>query len=239
MKLLSGFWPLYLALVSLVWCVMPAYADDSDALDRDLAEQWSTRDIPAQSGTPVFSAANRFELGLSLGYLATDDYYNYVPIELNVHYRFDDYWGLLLRSSLLMINGTTTLADFMSKHQSAIDAKLLGDEQIVDFALAGTFHPVYGKWTLETTGLGHFDWGIYAGIGVVVSKSADKARVKRETAAHAEGVFGTDFHFFVLDWLAVRLDASLRFYHAPTQWVVPCSITAGVSFFLPRLNGGE
>ncbi len=213
----------------------PAFADDSDALDRDLAEQWSTRDIPAQTGNRVFTSAGRFELGLNIGYLATDDYYNYVPIELNLHYRFTEYWGLMLRSSLLMINGTTTLADFLDHHQTTISAKMLGDEQIVDFSLTGTFHPVYGKWTAETTNLGRFDWGIYAGIGLVVSKSANKSRTKRETMTHAEGIFGTDFHFFVLSWLAVRLDASLRFYHAPTQWVVPCTITAGVSFFMPSL----
>ena len=215
---------------------MPAFADDTDALDRDLAEQWSTRDIPAQTGNQVFTSAGRFELGLNLGYLATDDYYNYVPVELNVHYRFTEYWGLMLRSSLLMIHGTTTLSDFLDTHQTTIDPKMLGDEQIVDFSLTGTFHPVYGKWTAETMNLGRFDWGIYAGIGLVVSKSANKSRTKRETMAHAEGVFGTDFHFFVLNWLAIRLDASLRFSHAPTQWVVPCTITAGVSFFMPSLT---
>ena len=224
-------------LTALFVCGYPltVFADDSDALDRDLAEQWSTHDIPAQTGNQVFTAAGRFELGFSIGYLATDDYYNYVPIELNIHYRFDEYWGLMLRSTLLMVHGTTTLADFVDSHQSTIKAKMLGDEQIVDFSLTGTFHPVYGKWTAETANLGRFDWGIYAGIGLVLSYSADKSYQKREIQPHAEGIFGTDMHFFVLKWLAIRLDASLRFYHAPTQWVVPCSITAGLSFFMPSL----
>ena len=213
-----------------------ASAQDSDALDRDLEEQWTTRDLSARTGSQLYTTAHRFELAVNLGYLATDEYYNYVPIVFDVHYKFTENWGLMLKSSILSIHTDTALSEFMSKHQSAIDVKYLGDEQIVDFSLTATFHPVYGKWTVETTNLGYFDWGIFAGIGVVVAKTPDKLRTTRDTAAHAEGVFGTDFHFFFLDWLALKLEASLRFYHTPNQWLVPCTFTAGVSFFLPEIE---
>ena len=52
---------LHIILMTLVTCfgiafgfATDALADDSQALDQDLAEQWATRDIPAQTGTPVF-----------------------------------------------------------------------------------------------------------------------------------------------------------------------------------------
>jgi len=225
-----------LVVLSLCWIPVQACAQDSDALDRDLEEQWTTRDLPAQTGDKVFPAQNRIELALSLGYLATDEYYNYVPIVLDVHYRFDEILGLMFKTSLLAIHADTALSRFMAGHQSAIDVKYLDDEQIIDFALAATFHPVYGKWTVETTNLGYFDWGVFAGIGVVVAKTPDKSRTSRDTTGHAEGILGTDFHFFFLDWLALKLEASLRFYHTPNQWLVPCTFTAGVSFFLPQFD---
>lgn len=207
----------------------------ADALDDDLDEIWTTRDIPAHSGSQLFTTARRFELALNIGYIPTDDYYNYFPIAFDVHYRFTEMWGLMLRGSLLMLHTGTTLGDFIDEHQSTMDVKYLGDEQRGDISLMATFHPVYGKSTVETSNLGRFDWGIFAGIGVVVSDSVNDARTETSIQAHAEGVFGTDFHIFFLNWLALRLEASLRFYHAPTQWVVPCTLSVGVSFFLPEL----
>lgn len=221
-----------LVLLICAWCPGMAYAD---ALDDDLEAQWSTHDIPAVTGAPCFTTAKRFELALNLGIVPTDDYYNYFPLFLDVHYRFTEMWGLAFRASLLMMHTDTTLSDFIDRHQSSISTDMLGDEQKGDLALMATFHPVYGKTTVETANLGRFDWGVFAGIGVVFSESANAQRTKRDVAAHAEGILGTDAHIFFLDWLALRLEASLRFYHAPTQWVVPCTLSVGVSFLLPEL----
>ena len=224
------------AILMMVILPVHAYAQDSDALDADLEQHWSKQDIPAHGGIPSFTKAHRFELALSLGYLANDDYYNYIPITLDLHYWFTDFMGLMFRTSLLAIHPNTTLYRFMDKHQSAIDVRYLSDEQIADFSLMATFHPVYGKWTFDTTNLGHFDWGIFAGIGVVLSKTPDDSRTKRKTKGHAEGILGTDFHFFIVDWFALRIEASMRFYQIPHQWMVPCSFTAGVSFFMPEIH---
>ncbi|MBQ9396173.1 MAG: hypothetical protein IJU23_11765 [Proteobacteria bacterium] len=207
----------------------------ADPIDDDLDEIWTTQDVPAVTGQQVFTTARRFEFALNFGFVPTDDYYNYFPIFLDVHYHFDDMWGLMLRGSLLKLHTDTTLGEFMGKHQSTIDTKLLGDEQLGDIGLMASFHPVYGKSTVETQNLARFDWGIFAGIGVVFSQSVNDNRTDRSLKAHAEGIFGTDMHIFFLDWLALRIEASLRFYHAPEQWLVPCTLSVGVSFFLPQL----
>lgn len=222
----------------LMLCLaLPVFAQSAfaDAIDDDLNEVWTTRNIPAQTGTPVFSAANRFELALNFGIIPTDDYYNYFPISLDVHYRFTPIWGAMIRGTLLMAHTGTTLSDFMDKHQDTIENKMLGDEQRGDLELLATFHPVYGKSTVEAFNLAHFDWGIFAGVGMVFSNSANKSHTATDLKTHAQGIFGTDAHIFFLDWLALRLEASLRFYHAPTQWLVPCTFSVGVSFFLPEL----
>ena len=220
-----------LACLILFGLVSSAFAE---AIDDDLDEVWTTQNIPAQTGTPVFSAAKRFELALNIGVIPNDDYYNYFPISVDVHYRFTMMWGAALRGTLLMAHSDTTLSDFMDKHQDTIRSKMLGDEQRGDIELLATFHPIYGKSTIETVNLMHFDWGIFAGLGAVFSDSANKSRTKTELKGHLEGIFGTDAHIFFLDWLALRLEASLRFYHAPTQWLVPCTLSVGVSFFLPE-----
>lgn len=231
-NLLSIFFAFATTLMFLSASPLAAFAD---SLDDDLDDVWTTRNIPAHTGTQLFTTANRFEIAINLGYVPTDDYYNYFPISLDLHYRFNEMWGLMLRGSLLMIHANTTLGDFISKHQSTLDVKYLGDEQRGDLNVMATFHPVYGKSTFETTNLGRFDWGVFAGIGLVVSNSVNDTRTERSVKAHAQGIFGTDFHIFFLDWIALKLEASLRFYHAPTQWLVPCTISVGVSFFLPKI----
>ncbi|MBR4985986.1 MAG: hypothetical protein IKY83_09635 [Proteobacteria bacterium] len=221
-----------IAFACLVCCgALPAFADQ---LDDDLASQWTTRDLPAQAGTPVVSAARRFELALNIGYVPTDDYYNYFPIALDIHGRITDMWGVMLRGSLLMLHADTTLRRFMDSHQNAITTALLADEQLGDVTVMATFHPVYGKATVETSNLLHFDWGIFAGLGAVIARSPNSTHTETAVAAYAEGIFGTDMHIFFLDWLALRLEASLRFYKGSTQWYVPCTLSVGVSFFLPE-----
>lgn len=216
-----------------------ALSQEVTAIDRDLQEQWETRDLPPQAGDQAVDTSRRFELGLGLGYVATDDYYNYIPIYLDLHYRFTEAWGLMLHTSLLSIHLDTELARFMRSKQKSVDVSYLGDEQIADLSLAATFHPVYGKWTAGSTSLGYFDWGIFAGVGMVISRTANKQRTSREVKAHVEGVFGTDFHFFFTDWLALRLDASLRFYSTPNRWMVPCTFGLGLSFFMPQIKSGD
>ena len=208
----------------------------ADAIDDDLDTQWTTQNIPAHIGQQVFTTANRFEIALNLGISLNDDYYNYFPITLDVNYRFTEMWGLGLRGSLLMIHSDTTLHDFMSQHQSTMDAQMLGDEQRGDLAILATFHPVYGKSTVETFNLARFDWGIFAGVGVVFSNAVNAERTQKEMTTQAQGIIGTDAHIFFLDWIALRLEASLRFYKAPTRWYVPCTFSVGVSFFLPEIS---
>ena len=235
----SGFFAWLLLVACLLGMPELCLAQDSDALDRDLQEQWETRDLPAQVGDQNVPLARRFVLTFGVGYLATDDYYNYIPINADLEYRFTEAWGLMLRGTLFSVHFDTELARFMRKHQDSVDVAYLGDEQLGDVSLLVTFRPVYGKWTAGTTSLGYFDWGIYAGPGVVISKTANKSRTNREKAVHPEGVFGTDLHFFFLDWLALRLDASLRFYYTPNRWMVPCTFGIGLSFFMPPIKAGD
>lgn len=224
-----------LCLTLLCAFVIPCAEAAADPIDDDLNKIWSTQDVPAVTGNQVFTTERRFEFALNFGFIPTDDYYNYFPLSLDVHYHFTDMWGLMLRGSLLKLHTSTTLEEFMHDHQSTIDTKLLGDEQLGDVSLMASFHPVYGKSTVETFNLTRFDWGIFAGIGVVLSQSINDNRTDRSLKAHAEGIFGTDMHIFFLEWIALRIEASLRFYHAPEQWLVPCTLSVGVSFFLPQL----
>ena len=228
---------LHMLTIMAAFVMSLAFASNAqaDALDDDLNAQWTTQNLPAHQGQQVFTTAQRFEIALNLGIIPTDDYYNYFPISLDVNYRFTEMWGLGVRGSLLMLHMDTTLSKFMSEHQNAIDVQMLGDEQLGDVALLATFHPVYGKSTVETANLGRFDWGLFAGIGAVFSNAANAERTARGFMTQVQGIIGTDAHVFFLDWLALRLEASLRFYKAPTRWYVPCTFSVGVSFFMPEV----
>lgn len=226
------WWLLGVLVIGGVLFSAPVYGG---ALDDDLAQVWETREMPAWVGTPVQSAARRFELALNLGIIPNDDDDNYFPISLDVHYRFTEMWGLMMRGSILLLHTDTTLADFMGEHSTSGEWERLSESQYGDISWMATFHPVYGKSTVATQNLVRFDWGVFAGFGVAFSESINERRTERAFGAHVEGVFGTDFHIYFLDWLALRLEASMRFYHAPTQWVLPCTLSVGVSFFLPKL----
>lgn len=208
---------------------------DAGSLDDALDAYWETQDVPAVSGNPCFENARRFEIAVHLGVIPTDDFYTYFPITLDIHYRFTEMWGIMLRGGVLMIHADSTLSDFMDRAQSSVAAKMLGDEQKGDILLLASFHPVYGKWTAGTVNLGRFDWGIFVGIGAVFSESVKNHASKRELTAHPEGAFGMDAHIFFLEWLALRFEASLRLYHAPGRYIVPATLSVGVGFFFPQL----
>ena len=217
-------------LVSLsvaVWSGRDAFADD---LDADLDELWETRELPARMGEPVVSVAGKFAVGLQIGVIPNDDYFTYVPFSIDAYYRFTEMWGLMARGSILMAHADTVLSDFMDRHA---ESRVYAEEQRGDFTVAATFHPVYGKATVGTQNLWRFDWGVFAGLGVVASDSPNDARTGTSVEAYAEGILGTDFDVYFLDWLAVRLEASMRIYKARTQWMVPCTLSAGVVFVLP------
>ena len=239
--LLASFiehWALWIQICAMVAaCLCLAPVDTfADEIDDDLAAQWTTQSVPAQMGERQFTTAHRFELGLNIGVVLTDDYYTYFPMEFDAGYRFTEMWGVRLRGSILMIHADSALSDFMDANQSSVAAQMLSDEQRGDIYAVATFHPFYGKWTAGTQNLGHFDWGISAGVGAVFSKTPNKSLTKRDLSAYAEGVFATDAHFFLLSWLALRIEAALRFYKTPQQWVVPASLSIGVSFFLPEIE---
>lgn len=215
-----------------------ASAQEADALDAALDAHWNTQEVPAVEGECAVGRGRRVEMALSFGFQPDDDYANIFPLMLDAVYHITPEWGAGLRVSIDAMHSDTELRSFMVKKQPVLDVKMLYEDQLVDIAVMGTYRPAYGKWTFGTNNLGVFDVGVLAGLGVAVVDAPDSARTKRETAAHFEGLLGLDARVFFLDWLALRLEASLRLYQGRTQFMAPAFIGLGVSFFVP-VGAGE
>ncbi len=220
---------------SLAWNAPNATAQDNNALDAALDARWNTADVPAVEGNLRFVTEKTVELGVSFGYQPNDDYANVFPILLDAIYHINSDWGVGVRGSILVAHSDTELKTFLDDHQPGLDSRMLYEDQLGDIAVMGTYRPLYGKWTAGATNLGRFDWGILAGLGAVFVDAPNKARSAREKTAHFEGILGMDAHIFFKDWLALRLEASLRLYEGTDRFMVPCFLGVGLSFMVPTL----
>lgn len=226
---------LFLCTIAALHLAPQAYAQDGPTkLDEIVLAKQQTNPTPALLSPKLFIAERRFELALQFSYLANDDFYNYFPLHLKVAYHFNDMWALELQSSILYIKSKTNLSKFLESNSTApSDLKQIADTQLARFNLVAVFHPLYGKWSFNRFGLGHFDWGLYAGLGVVVVKEPKNTQVR--TAAHVDAVLGSYFHFFLLPSLALRADLAINLYPSFNAIQVPCTIGLGISYFTPPI----
>lgn len=216
-----------------------AHAQDASPLDEALQARWNTAEVPAVEGKLAFASDKKVELALSFGYQPNDDYANVFPILFDALYHINAEWGVGLRGSVLAAHSDTALKKFLDEHQPTLDTKLLYESQGGDLTVMATYRPVYGKWTAGVTNLGAFDWGLIAGLGAVFVKAPNASRTKLEQTAHFEGVLGMDAHVFFLDWLALRLEASIRLYQGTDRFMAPCFLGIGVSFYVPTSAGED
>ncbi len=238
-KLMHAFGLMGFSLALLSLNVAMVFAQSSDALDRALDARWNTQDVPAVEGDIRFVTDHTVEIALSLGYQPNDDYANIVPIMLDVVYHIDASWSVGLRGSVLAAHADTELKRFLTKHQPTLDVEMLYEDQLGDLTVMAAYHPLYGKWTAGTTNLGAFDWGVFVGMGAVFVDAPNEALTKREKTAHFEGLLGMDAHVFFLDWLALRIEASIRLYQGTNRFMAPCFLGVGVSFFIPTGSSAE
>ncbi|MCL2326130.1 MAG: hypothetical protein FWC40_06525 [Proteobacteria bacterium] len=218
--------------------ILPPFAaiclGQENSLDERLERHWTTQPVPALTSAPLFQKAGQFQIGLSFGYVPNDAYHNYFPFMLDLHYHLTQEWVLGLRGSMLLARSDTSLSRFLTSHQPTLDIRQLGDTQLGDVFFLASYRPLYGKWAMQTTHLGHFDWGVFLGIGSIIAQSPNAMRTSTQTKARVAGIVGMDAHLSLTSWLALRLEASMRMYQAHQGFLLPCTLALGVSFFFPQ-----
>ena len=236
-------WHFMCLLALLSACVFAwggnAFAQDTSALDEALEARWNTQEVPAVEGKIAFTHAGKLEFGLSIGYQPNDDYANIFPINIDVMYHIDEFWVVGMRGSLLMAHSDTKLKKFLEEQQPTLDTSMLYEDQLGDIAVMASYQPAYGKWTAGTNGLGAFDWGLLAGLGVAIVDAPDHKKMARKKTAHFEGVLGMNAHVFFTPWVALSLEASIRLYQGTDRFMAPCFLGLGVSFYAPVASSEE
>ncbi len=231
-------------IVALLWLAgASGAAMGQEKVESDFERYWAgSRDLPVISGGKLFDTARRFELGIYGGILPNDNFYNYFPIGILSGYRFNHTWGVELQAAYLGLKSDTELATFLVERGAGIRKDVdLGDSQVARIDVVGTFSPLYGKWSFQTYKLSHFELFLLLGAGVVIVEEPEikSGNLDPEPdpvlAVHPEGVIGAGFRFFILDWMALRLDARWYLYPAFDGVSAPAKITLGLSFFTPEL----
>jgi len=176
----------------------------------------------------LFVKDSRWEFTPMGGIIPNDEFWVYGPLGLRIAYFIDEDFSIELNGAYIL-GGNSGLKSFLESNQ-LLDVDL--PQQLEWYAgLNGLWSPIHGKFGIFSTQLSHFDIFLAFGAGAMGTKLYARDQfLKRQV--DIQGNLGLGFRFFLLDWLALRLEYRHYFYLAEGGGVsFPAEITLGVSFF--------
>lgn len=231
-------------LSAMLLATTPAWASDPEKVEEALDRYWSEREMPVIAGDQLFTVENKLEFTVFGGIVPNDPFTSYFPVGLRTGYSFDGIWGIELDFAYLgELNVNSELTDFLIDEGAGIRRDVdLGDHQVLRADLVAVFSPLYGKWSLQTYKISHFDLFIVAGVGMVMveepafDEGNPDPRAEPETGVNFEGLFGAGFRFWLTEYVGLRIDARWMFYtNFEDEIQAPAEITLGFSFLTPSL----
>jgi outer membrane beta-barrel protein len=210
-------------------CLVSSAAFAEDPIDKDLDYFWGKKRDVEVIQKRQFLREGRHEFTLFGGTIPNDDFFTYYPIGLRYNWFFLEDWSLEVFGAY-MFHANSDLESFL-ENTSVINVKVYLPEQLQWYAgAAGQWTPFHGKFALLTSKLTHFDINITFGAGVMVVKNSE---ADPPTEYQPMGKLGAGMQFYLLDWLALRLDYRHFFYKSNAynglSW--PAEVTLGVAFF--------
>jgi len=207
-----------------------ALAEDKAPIDKDLEYFWGKKRDVEVIQKRLFLREGRHEFTVFGGAIPNDDFFTYIPLGARYNYYFLEDWSLELNGAY-NVEIASDLESFL-ENTSVINVQVFLPERLFWYAsLDGQWTPFHGKFSIFTTKLTHFDMNFSFGAGVMVVKNKDAGEEKVEY--QPMGNLGAGFRFYVLDWMALRLDYRHFFYKTNAynglSW--PAEISLGVSFF--------
>lgn len=206
----------------------PAFAEDP--IDKDLEYFWGQKRDVEVIQKRLFLRDGRHEFTVFGGVIPNDDFFANYPIGARYNWYFLEDWSVELNGSY-MFNAKSDLRSFL---QDTMNLNISLDEQLKGYAAAeGQWTPFHGKFSLLTQNLTHFDINISFGAGVMFASDKLEGETSYKLEYLPMGNLGAGMRFYVLDWMAVRLDYRHYFYKSNVynglSW--PAEVTLGVAFF--------
>ena len=211
-------------------CLVSSAAFAEDPIDKDLDYFWGKKRDVEVIQKRQFLREGRHEFTLMGGTIPNDDFFTYYPLGIRYNWFFLEDWSVEVNGAYLFRAGSD-LESFL-ENTSVINVKVYLPERLWWYAAVdGQWTPFHGKFALLTSKLTHFDINISFGAGVMAVLNKESGEEKKEY--QPMGNLGAGMQFYLLDWLALRLDYRHYFYKSNAynglSW--PAEVTLGVAFF--------
>lgn len=227
--------------LALLMAVPVAHADDPPPpLDEQFDLYWASRREVRNIHKRLFLKDGRHEFTISGGVIPNDDFFVYFPVGLRYDYYFSEDLALEISGSY-MPKMNSDLEDFLEKEfidkiQLEVDLPQFLEWQ----AGAGVlWTPLHGKVAIFDTKLGHFDFGFELGVMAIGTRVQKEGADEAKPRVDVGGNVGATVRFYLLDFLALRLDYRHYFYAARDAddnnrgLSFPAEISLGISFWTP------
>jgi outer membrane beta-barrel protein len=235
---LSRLIPVGAVLAALLTAPFAAHAEE-DPLANDFDLYWGEKRDVTNIHKRKFMKDGRHEFAIMGGVIPNDDFFTYYPLSLRYDYSFSEDIALEVSGSY-MFKKNSDLENFLENDIIAgLQVQL--PQYLQWQAGAGVlWTPIYGKFGAFATKVAHFDFGIVLGVMALGTMVQPEGKPDYESRIDVGGNAGATLRFYVLDFMAIRLDYRHYFYAARdaddnTRGVsYPAEISLGLSFWTPE-----
>lgn len=223
----------YLALLAMM-APTQALADEPSKLDDALDKYWGEDRDPPAVKYRLHPRAGRTEIAAQLGFIPSDAFRDYTAPGVSItHFLYD---SLSLSATASFPQQTfSKLGDFLDGTFPKNET-LDGQEQYK--LLAGVdvgWVPFYGKLSLLSFGLAHFDLGAYVGAGAAQTTFLEEG-VGESDGMTLDADTGIGMRLYITKWVTLRLDWRQHFVFArrPEGGIIsPSVLSVGLGTLFP------
>jgi outer membrane beta-barrel protein len=151
----------------------------------------------------AFIQRNRHELGVDLGLTMNDAFFVTYGIDAHYAYHILDSLALEARFQYLPWQSTLPSVRVVRQIDNAIPPLLA--TPLYDASLEAQFAPIYGKMSILSEKIIHYDLFVAGGFGVMATNAAT-------ANFHPMGTLAIGARVYVTDWLAVRAEIRDQMY---------------------------
>jgi outer membrane beta-barrel protein len=222
--------------------------ESSDVLDKYLDKYWAEKRKVRVIQKRRFQKDKRHELGIFGGVSPNDAFTKYYPLGLRYDFYFAEQWGLEINYSH-WFSRTTDLVSGFEEGRIVPGTDLyvqVPQTFLFNAAIEAVWSPIHGKFGAMTATLGHFDFHITVGVGIIVSKmvTLEQGIVgKGETVQYRPDAalkWGVGARIWLHDRVDLRLELRQFLFYRPEEKLAnlekgvnyPTELTLGVHFWL-------
>jgi outer membrane beta-barrel protein len=254
---MNGRWALRTVIGIVILCawIPVAFAEEGapaqeerTALDQNLDKVWGKeRDVKVIQKR-VFEKDQRHEIGILVGIIPNDSFFNYFPVGLRYDYFLNESVAIELSGAYVPSVDTNLRKDLLKFSGNAISSVQIPEKVTWYAGINAYWAPIHGKLSIFNAKLTSFDIGLLVGLGVIGSETYNNLHKKWEARKSYGSVpfnfqanLGLGMHLFLTDYLALRLD--YRHYIFPaypdggSEWSNGvrslAEVTLGLGYFTP------